>query len=201
MPQHLTEAQKSWAIAKLEENRSLSEVAAELNVKYIRQNPFATAVKHENRHYFQDLRVAQMRLKQLKALLPAKFFYLHRRVQFANEFLIHGEEFWNNVVFSDEKTFQSCNSGRLRVYRPRNTRFEENYTLTSTNNSGRFSVNVWAWISVNGPGMCYQIDGRLTAEHYINILDNVMLPSVTEVFPDNFTFQHNRHGPMLSEGT
>ncbi|KAJ8915252.1 hypothetical protein NQ315_014759 [Exocentrus adspersus] len=110
MPQHLTEAQKSWAIAKLEENWSLSEVAAELNVR--------------------SLRVAQMRLKQsgLKNCAAARKVFLtaehkHRRVQFANEFLIHGEEFWNNVVFSDEKTFQSCNSGRLRVYRPRNTRF------------------------------------------------------------------------------
>ncbi|KAJ8913280.1 hypothetical protein NQ315_010946 [Exocentrus adspersus] len=239
MPQHLTEAQKSWAIAKLEENRSLSEVAAELNVskscifyvkkrwqeqqrlqrplrqgvgkvsnenednalvEYIRQNPFATAVKAQEQTLFPgSLRVAQMRLKQsgLKNCAAARKVFLtaehkHRRVQFASEFLIHGEEFWNNVVFSAEKTFESCNSGRLRVYRPRNTRFEENYTLTSTN-SERFSVNVWAWISVNGPGMCYQIDGRLTAEHYIKILDDVMLPSVREVFPDNFTFQHVRN--------
>lgn len=42
-------------------------------------------------------------------------------------------------------------------------------------------------------GMLWKIDGRLTAQNYINILDNVMLPSVREVFPENFTFQHVRN--------
>ncbi|KAJ8909244.1 hypothetical protein NQ315_005943, partial [Exocentrus adspersus] len=63
------------------------------------------------------------------------------------------------------------------------------YTLPNAS-SGRFSVNVWGWISVEGPGVCWQIDVRLTGENYVNILDNVMLPSVQQIFPDNFVFQH-----------
>ncbi|KAJ8914012.1 hypothetical protein NQ315_012035 [Exocentrus adspersus] len=64
--------------------------------------------------------------------------------------------------------------------------------------SGRFSVNVWGWISVEGPGVCWQIDGRLTGENYVNILDNVMLPSVQQIFPDNFVFQHVYCVPICS---
>ncbi|KAJ8985734.1 hypothetical protein NQ317_014385 [Molorchus minor] len=215
MPRHLTEAQRARAIAKLEENWSLSEVAAELNERSpLRmktmlwsnlsiRNPFETAVKAREETLFPgSLRTTQRRLKQycFKNCAAAHKVFLtedhkQRRVQFANEFL-QENEFWNNVVFSDEKTFQSSNNGRLRVYRPRNTRFEENYTLRTTN-SGRFSVNVWAWISVHGPGVCWQIDGRLTSAHYTNILENVMLPSVNQVFPENFVFQHfllNRMG-------
>jgi hypothetical protein len=44
---------------------------------------------------------------------------------------------WDTVVFSEEKTFKSCYDGRVRVYRPRNTRFEEQYTQRS-DHSGSF---------------------------------------------------------------
>ncbi|KAJ8912046.1 hypothetical protein NQ315_016733 [Exocentrus adspersus] len=236
MPRHLSEAQKVRAIAKLEENWSLSEVARDLSVskscifyvkkrwqeeqrlqrpvrqgvgkvsnneednalvEYIRQNPFQAAVKAREETLFPgSVITARRRLKQsgLKNCAAVSKTFLsndhkQRRIQFANAFLNRGHEFWNNVIFSDEKTFQSCNSGRLRVYRPRNTRFEERYTLPNAS-SGRFSVNVWGWISVEGPGVCWQIDGRLTGENYVNILDNVMLPSVQQIFPDNFVFQH-----------
>ncbi|KAJ8942170.1 hypothetical protein NQ318_002843 [Aromia moschata] len=234
MPRQLS-AQRARAIAKLEENWSLSEVAAELNVskscifyikkrwqeeqrlqrpirqgigkvstenednalvEFISHNPFETAVKAREETLFPgSLRTTQRRLKQCglaskKNCVPAYKVFLteeHKqtRVQFANEFL-QENEFWNNVVFSDEKTFQSSKNGRL-----------QNYTLRTTN-SGRFSVNVWAWISVHGPGVCWQIDGRLTSAHYTNILENVMLPSVSQVFPENFVFQHNFQNIFLS---
>ncbi|KAJ8943135.1 hypothetical protein NQ318_017333 [Aromia moschata] len=213
------------AIAKLEENWSLTEVAAELNVskscifyikkrwqgeqrlqrtirqgigkvstenednalvEFINHNPFETAVKAREETLFPgSLRTTQRHLKQcgFKNCVAAHKMFLteehkQRQVQFANEFL-QGNEFWNNVTFSDEKTFQSSKNERVHVYRSRNTRFEENYTL-STTNSGRFSVNVWAWISVHDPGVCWQIDGRLTSAHYTNILENVMLQSKIE---------------------
>ncbi|KAJ8961345.1 hypothetical protein NQ318_014588 [Aromia moschata] len=228
MLRHLSEAQRARAIAKLEENWSLTEVAAELNVskscifyikkrwqgeqrlqrtirqgirkvstenednalvEFINHNPFETAVKAREEILFPgSLRTTQRRLKQcgFKNCVAAHKMFLteehkQRQVQFANEFL-QGNEFWNNVMFSDEKTFQSSKNERLHVYRSRNTRFEENYTL-STTNSGRFSVNVWAWISVHDPGVCWQIDGRLTSVHYTNILENVMLPSWREERP------------------
>ncbi|KAJ8955597.1 hypothetical protein NQ318_001427 [Aromia moschata] len=223
MPRHLSEAQRARAIAKLEENWSLTEVAAELNVskscifyikkrwqgeqrlqrtirqgigkvstenednalvEFINHNPFETVVKAREETLFPgSLRTTQRHLKQcgFKNCVAAHKMFLteehkQRRVQFANEFL-QGNEFWNNVLFSDEKTFQSSKYERLHVSRSRNTRFEENYTL-STTNSGRFSVDVWAWISVHDPGVCWQIDGRLTSAHYTNILENVMLPTV-----------------------
>ncbi|KAJ8954722.1 hypothetical protein NQ318_011415 [Aromia moschata] len=170
MPRHISEAQRASAIAKLEENWSLREVAAELNIKkrwleeqrlqrpirqgiekvstenednalveFISHNPFETAVKAREETLFpESLRTTQRRLKQcgFKNCVAAHKVFLteehkQRRVQFANEFS-QGNEFWNTVVFSDEETFQSSKIGRLRVYRLRNTRFEENYTLCTT---------------------------------------------------------------------
>jgi hypothetical protein len=41
-------------------------------------------------------------------------FHKDQRVGFALEFF-HRENFWNNIEFSDEKTFKSCNEGRVRL--------------------------------------------------------------------------------------
>ena len=113
-----------------------------------------------------------------------------QRVGFALQFL-QEEHFWNNVVFSDEKTFKSTYDGRVKVYRPINTRFDERYTQ-QTNSSGRFSVNVWGWISARGPGALCIVEDRLNANTYTRILEEVMFPSVNEVFPlNNFVFQQD----------
>ncbi|KAH0818967.1 hypothetical protein GEV33_003824 [Tenebrio molitor] len=95
----------------------------------------------------------------------------------------------DQVVFSDEKTFQSSHSGRLRVYRPVGTRYDEQYVRTY-NQSGRFSVNLWAWISSRGPGICTIVEERLNAPVYVRILNELMLPSVIPIFGEqNFIFQ------------
>jgi hypothetical protein len=39
-----------------------------------------------------------------------------RRVGFALEYLVKDQEFWNKVILSDEKTFQSCMDGGVKVY-------------------------------------------------------------------------------------
>jgi transposase len=113
------------------------------------------------------------------------------RVGFALQHLPQDDAFWSRVVFSDEKTFQSCPNGRIRVNQPRNTRYEERY-VDATDRSGRFSVNMWAWISVESPGVILRMEERLTSAVYIRILENVLLPSVEPHFPNNnFIFQHD----------
>jgi hypothetical protein len=60
------------------------------------------------------------------------------RVGFALQHLPQDDAFWSRVVFSDEKTFQSCPNGRIRVYRPRNTRYEERYVDATDRNEWPF---------------------------------------------------------------
>ncbi|KAI4470432.1 transposable element-related [Holotrichia oblita] len=45
-------------------------------------------------------------------------------------------------------------------------------------------------MSYAGPGTIWDINGHLTALQYRDILENVMLPSVTSLY-DQFTFQHD----------
>jgi hypothetical protein len=73
---------------------------------------------------------------------------------FAQEY-IH-QNIWDAVVFSDEKIFQSSNSRRLRVCRPVETRYNEEY-VHATNRSGRFTV------SIRGPGVYAIVEERLRA--------------------------------------
>jgi hypothetical protein len=107
------------------------------------------------------------------------------------EYSLEPLDFWQNVVFTNEKIFQSCYKGRVRVYRPPNSRFDESYTQKVVVN-GRFSVNVWGWISAQGPGVLTHIIGRNNAEVYLHTLENIMLSSVNAAFPENhFIYQHN----------
>ena len=168
-------------------------------VNYITRAPFSTAAEaREGVDFPGSVRTARTRVRQaglINSAAARKPFLTQEhkecRVGFALEYLNRDDDFWNKIVFSDEKVFQSCNNGRIRVYRPRNQRFEERY-VHSINNSGRFSVNVWAWISAEGGGSCINIGGRLTGEVYRNILNNHMLPTVTQRFPENnFIFQHD----------
>jgi hypothetical protein len=61
--------------------------------------------------------------------------------------------------------------------KPRNSRYDERY-VEPTERSGRFSVNVWGWISAVSPGVMLHVEERLNSGVYIRILENVMRPSV-----------------------
>lgn len=78
---------------------------------------------------------------------------------------------WSNVIFSDEKTFQSDLHQKTHIYRPRNCRYDERYTQ-SVQRSGRISAGLWGWISVDGPGEMSMISGRLNSAGYIDLLED-----------------------------
>jgi hypothetical protein len=56
--------------------------------------------------------------------------------------------------------------------KPRNSRYDERY-VEPTERSGRFSVNVWGWISAVSPGVMLHVEERLNSGVYIRILENV----------------------------
>lgn len=178
--------------------KSTAEQDAAL-INTLRAHPFTTVVDAVAATNFPaSCRTGRRRVahSELKCHAAAKKILLNNgnkesRLGFALEHIAHDEEFWNSVIFTDEKVFQSSNSGNIRVYRPRNSRFDENY-INFTNRSGHFSVNIWTWISAQGPGVLWHIGERFNSEAYIRILENVMLPSVQLLFPNNgFIFQQD----------
>jgi hypothetical protein len=165
----------------------------------IRNSPFTTATATVNiSNFLGSVRTSRRRLRnsELRNHAAARKIRLtprHKeaRVGFALEHLAKDNAFWSRVVFSDEKVFQSSHNGRVRVYRPRNSRYDERY-VEPTERSGRFSANVWGWISAVSPGVMLHVEERLNSGVYIRILENVMRPSVTRVYPNqNFIFQQD----------
>lgn len=171
----------------------------DLLINTLREHPFYSVVQTVGETNFPgSFRTGQRRVREseLRCHPAAKKILLtprHKelRVGFALEYMVHPEDFWYNVVFTDEKTFQSTSNGAIRVYRPPNCRYEEKY-VNNVDNSNRFTINVWGWISARGAGVLWHIEERLNSPRYIEILNNIMLPSVSQLYPNNeFIFQQD----------
>ena len=105
------------------------------------------------------------------------------RLLFAQEAIDrYPPEFWKSVVFTDEKIFRTDLTGRVRVRRPRGARHEERFTVTK-DSSGRESVHCWAWIDGHGNGELHRIEGRHTADSYVAVLEDVLLPTLQAMRP------------------
>ncbi|KAJ3665897.1 hypothetical protein Zmor_001361 [Zophobas morio] len=102
-------------------------------VNLVENRPFTTAVEAVRvTHFPASVRTAQRHLKQsgLRNHIAAKKMLVtprprEARVGFALEHLARDEAFSSRVVFSDEKVFQSSRNGSIRVYRPRNSHYNE----------------------------------------------------------------------------
>lgn len=133
------------------------------------------------------------------------------RLEFARQYLDFD---FQNVVFSDEKTFSSSECGRLTLYRTNNTRYEQRNVIEDRS-SGRINVGFWGWMSAAGPGELVEIGGRLNSRKYVDILNDTLVPTVNVFYPnqpfpfvqDNSSvhtarytkawFQANRHNVTL----
>lgn len=112
------------------------------------------------------------------------------RLQFARDYAAYDMDFWGRVIFCDEKTFASTTHGRARCWRENNTRYDRRH-IYEIAQSGHVTCNLWGWISLYGVGELTDINGRFTADQYIEILEEVMLPSVRAYvlpYPERIVF-------------
>ena len=112
------------------------------------------------------------------------------RLEFAQRYVDEGLDFWGRVIFSDEKTFASNMHGRLHCWRRDNTRYD-NQNIYEVARSGHITCNVWGWIHLHGVGELAEISGRFNAEQYLEILEEVMVPTVRAYalpYPEQINF-------------
>ena len=76
----------------------------------------------------------------------------------------------------------------INRYDPRN--------IYETRKSGHVTCNVWGWMTMHGVGDVYKIEGRFTAQKYLELLENFFLPSLRDrdfQFPPGpIIFVHDR---------
>lgn len=169
----------------------------ENTIDYLRRHPFDTAVKAKDETDFPgNVRTVLRRIRESEirnftavnkyALSPR---HMEMRMEFARRYVNEPIQFWESVVFSDEKIYKSFHDGRLKVYRPRNSRFTQDY-VRPVAKSGNFSIHTWGWINADGLGVLWLAEDRFNGLVYRDILENIMLPSVRHVYPEHFIFQH-----------
>lgn len=104
-------------------------------------------------------------------------FHREARLGFALEYIQKDLEFWNTVIFTDEKVFSTVEAISRHCWREKGTRYApENIIERKT--SGRKTVSFWGWMWAQGPGELVKIEGRFDSRQYIEILEEVLLPSV-----------------------
>lgn len=116
------------------------------------------------------------------------------RLLFAQQHGDKGMDFWSRVIFTDEKTFRSTNHGRLHCWRRDGTRYQRQH-IYEVQRSGHVTFNVWGWMHLYGLGELADIEGKFTADQYIEILEEVMLPSVRAYalpYPERILYVHDR---------
>lgn len=116
------------------------------------------------------------------------------RLRFANEYVNRDLDFWAKVIFTDEKTFASSTHGRVHLWRLNQTRYDRN-NISEVPKSGHITLNIWGWMSYYNIGETARIEGRFTGDQYVEILEEVMLPSVRAInfpYPEVFYFVQDR---------
>lgn len=99
------------------------------------------------------------------------------------EFTLKYRDFdWSNVIFSDEKTFKSSQHWRVMLWCRNNTCYADDHVVPNCE-SGRITVNMWGWMSAAGPGELTVIPCRANSINYVDVLNDVMLPTARNVFP------------------
>ena len=93
-----------------------------------------------------------------------------KRLDFALKYVNMPENFWNDVIFTDESKFNLFGSdGKQKVWRKKNTALhQKNLTKTIKHSGG--NVMVWECFAASGVGNLEFIDGTMRADSYIGIL-------------------------------
>ncbi|GFU13942.1 transposable element Tcb2 transposase [Trichonephila clavipes] len=115
-----------------------------------------------------------------------------KRLKFAKEHILKPQQFWNEVIFSDESKFNIFGSdGRRMVSRKPNTSHHPKHTIPTVKHGGG-SVMVWGCMAASGVGKLVFIDGIMHKMAYLNILQNNLKESADKLgLGSNFIFQQD----------
>lgn len=145
---------------------------------------FVTQVAREKQLSYKTAlnRLKQVGLKRRRAVKRQVLTdaVRRKRIEFAQLMLRH-KEWWEWIIFTDEKSFCTNESSVKYVYRPKGHRFNEKY-IAPSHFSGRKSASYWGWISSKGLGEITATNTRFNSAKYIELLENFAIPSITTEF-------------------
>ena len=119
-----------------------------------------------------------------------------KRLRWCKERINWTKEQWNQILWSDESPFVLRYNRRTRVWRT-SSEVNKPWTMTGTVKHDQ-KIMVWGCFSSIGVGNFYLVEGIMTKEQYLHILENEMLPSARRLFGDSeWKFQED-NDPKLT---
>jgi transposase len=114
-----------------------------------------------------------------------------KRVSFCQEMVEKGPEFWDRVIWSDETTVrQSPKSKDVFVHVHLSTK-REDMEINSQIHSGGFSVMFWGCMSKLGLGPLVALEGNMTADRYVELLRDTLIPELEAAGKEMVFMQDN----------
>lgn len=112
-----------------------------------------------------------------------------RRLQFAREYVLKEDMWWEDCLFSDESKFNVFGAdGAVRVWRKKNEELRTR-NLRPTVKHGGGSVMVWGCMAASGVGQLVFVEGIMKKEGYLKILQNNVRQSAEKLgIRDTFKF-------------
>lgn len=177
--------------------RSTNSAQDEEIIERINSNPFLTATQIARDYNVSRPTISnRFRKNNIRCYVSASQTALtedqriHRYAFFESLLENHDQDWFNRIIFSDEKTFQSDCERQIKVYRPQNKRYDPKYISTSRL-SGRISASYWGAISIEGPATnLIRIDGHFNKTKYMNVLKENLVP-VMHAFNNNRIFMQD----------
>lgn len=107
-----------------------------------------------------------------------------KRLRFAKAHRHWTVEQWSRVLWTDESKFNLVGSdGAVYVRRRPGEALADSCTKKTVKHGGG-NIMIWGAMSAKGRGRLYKVDGKLNADQYLGILQNVMKPSMQDAFGD-----------------
>jgi transposase len=99
---------------------------------------------------------------------------------------------WKKIIWSDESRFVVFGGdGKRYVWRTTYEKYDPK-CLIPTFKSGQESVMIWGCFTKNKLGPLVRLEGRITANIYIEMLENYLLPFINDLEnKDDYTFQED----------
>ncbi|KAI4871270.1 hypothetical protein NFI96_019798, partial [Prochilodus magdalenae] len=128
--------------------------------------------------------------------------HIQARLKFAREHLDVPEEYWENVIWSDETKVELFGKNTTRrVWRKVNEELHPKNTIPTVKHGGG-NIMLWGCFSAKGPGRLVRVHERMNGAMYCEILGANLLPSARAMkMKRGWVFQHDNDPKHTARAT
>ncbi|KAI4880065.1 hypothetical protein NFI96_013370 [Prochilodus magdalenae] len=128
--------------------------------------------------------------------------HIQARLKFAREHLDVPEEYWENVIWSDETKVELFGKNTTRrVWRKVNAELHPKNTIPTVKHGGG-NIILWGCFSAKGPGRLVRVHERMNGAMYCEILGANLLPSARAMkMKRGWVFQHDNDPKHTARAT